>query len=135
MKKFLTTLILCCLLISTFSFTAFAQNEDYGVMPCYDNISRATINIVFSGNTGTAKGTAIKLTGVGDIEGTIDVYQKINGQWVYMCSGSNSTTGRSLSVTVNFAAAANVEYKAVFTIVAYGTTTETIETETTATNQ
>lgn len=133
MKKFITTLILCCMLISTFSFTAFAQ-DDYGVMPCYDNVSRATVDISFSGTTGTAKGTAIKYSGVGNLEGTITVYKKVNGQWTYVCSNSNSTTGRSLTVSSSFTATANVEYKAVFTVVAYGTTTETISIDTTAIN-
>ena len=134
MKKIITTLMLCCILISAFSLNVFAQDDDYGVMPCYDNVSRTSLSIIFDGTTGTAKGTATKVTGVDSLEGTIDVYQKVNGQWEYVCSGSNSTTGRSLVVTAVFTAVANAEYKAVFTIIAYGETTETIVTETTKTN-
>ena len=129
MKKILTVFVLCCLLLGAFSISTFAQ-DNYGVMPCYDNVSDTTVDITFDGTAGNAKGTATKLTGVTSLEGTIELYEEIGGEWVSVGSWSNSTTRRTLTVSADFTATANRRYKAVFTITAYGATTETITTET-----
>ena len=128
MKKIATIFILCCMFASMFSICAFAQ-DSYGVMPCYDNISDATIEISFNGNTGKVTGIARKMTGATSLEGVLDVYEENNGQWVLVGSWSNSTTRRALSVTGEFDAVSNRTYKAIFTVVAYGTTTETVTVE------
>ena len=113
---------------SMFSICAFAQ-DPYGVMPCYDNISYSEIEFNFNGNKGSVSGIATKMTGVTSLEGVLDVYEENNGQWVHVGSWSNSTTRRSLSVTGEFDAVSNRRYKAIFTVVAYGTTTETVTVE------
>ena len=125
--RILSLIAACFICISAFSFSAYAN--DYGVMPCYDNISAATINITFDEGVGTAKGTVTKVTGVTSMDGTMEVYKEVNGEWVFVDSATATTTGRRLSVTVNFDAEQGVNYKAVLTIVAYGATTETIVKE------
>ena len=129
MKKILTVFVLCCLLLGAFSISAFAQ-DNYGVMPCYDNVSRILLDLTFDGTAGNVLGTATKVSGVTSLEGTIELYEEIGGEWVSAGSWSNDTTGRNLVVSADFTATANRRYKAVFTITAYGTTTETITTET-----
>ena len=118
MKKILTVFVLCCLLLGAFSISAFAQ-DNYGVMPCYDNVSRILLDLTFDGTAGNVLGTATKVSGVTSLEGTIELYEEIGGEWVSAGSWSNDTTGRNLVVSADFTATANRRYKAVFTITAY----------------
>ena len=53
------------------------------------------------------------------MEGTLTVYEIINGNWVYVDSASGSTTGNSLAVTVQFKGVGGRSYKAVFEVTAY----------------
>ena len=132
--KILAVIMLCCVMATTFGITAFAQ-DDYGVMPCYDNVSTADVDITYSGTTGTVSGSATKVTGVTRLEGTLVLYKKnSSGGWDYVDTWTGSTTRRTLSITGNFTAPAGATFKAEFTVTAYGDTTETITIEYEKTN-
>lgn len=124
--RILTAVILCLVCVSAFSFSISAN--DYGIMPCYDNVGDAELLFTF-GDVDQVEGLATRKTGVTSMEGTIDLYEDVDGEWVHIDTFSSSTTGRRLSVTGEFDGVSGTQYKAVFTITAYGTTTETIVVE------
>lgn len=132
MKKFLSILLLCCMFISIFTISALAaDNADAGIMPLYDNVSNSTLNMTFDSGICYVAGTANKKTGTTSMEGTIEMYEKIDGKWVDMeITWTNSTKRNTLATGGDFEAVFGREYKAVFTIVAYSPiTTETIVME------
>lgn len=85
----------------------------------WDNISTINLYLSFSGTSGEASVIASKKSGVTSIEGTLTVYENIDGEWEYVDSASKSTTRSSLSLTVQFDAVSGREYKAVFEVTAY----------------
>lgn len=62
------------------------------------------------------------------IEGTLYVYEKVNGQWEYVDEAYKSKTVGTLGISFEFDAQSGVEYKAVFVVTAY--TNGVAETET-----
>ena len=119
MKKNLIVGLLCLILIAASVVPCYAYAEAPTVQPRWDNIKNISLEMTFNGTSGTAFGIATKKTGVTSMEGTLTVYEIINGNWVYVDSASGSTTGNSLAVTVQFKGVGGRSYKAVFEVTAY----------------
>ena len=119
MKKNLIVGLLCLILIAASVVPCYAYAEATTVQPRWDNIKNITLEMTFNGTNGTAIGTATRKTGVTSMEGTLTVYEIINGNWVYVGSNYGSTTGNSLMVTVQFKGVGGRSYKAVFEVTAY----------------
>ena len=133
--RILTTLMLCFILLSSFSVISFAALPESDVQPLYENISNAGLSMGFNGNTGNVAGTATRKTGTTSMLGIIIVYKYENNDWTEVGMWENTTTRPSLAVVGTFTAEAGAEYKAVFQITA--TSPETVEIEfleTTGTN-
>ena len=142
--KILIAFAMCVLMLLMTSINVFAEvistedidfgNESGEIMPLWDNIAACRIDITYNNGAGNATGSVTKKTGVTLLEGTIDIYENDNGEWIYIGSWSNSTTRNTLAVSADFDAIQGSEYKAEFTINAYrGTTVETHTMETTKT--
>ena len=125
--RILTTLMLCFILLSSFSVISFAALPESDVQPLYENILNAGLSIGFNGNTGNVAGTATRKTGTTSMLGIIIVYKYENNDWTEVGMWENTTTRPSLAVVGTFTAEAGVEYKAVFQITA--TSPETVEIE------
>lgn len=134
--RIFATLIIFALMLSMSCINVFAgniatENIDFQtaaneIMPLWTNIDVCSLGITYNNGIGNATGTVTKQSGVTSIEGTVEVYEKVNGRWVYIDSWYKSTTRYSLAVSADFDATQGTEYKAVFTIYAYrGTTVET----------
>ena len=120
MKKIITVILVCILLCSTFIISSYAAvKEETSIMPLWDNIAIADVDMGFSGTAGTACGTMTKQDGVTFSEGTVFVYKKVGSEWVYVADAYNSTSRYTLAVTCDFTAESGVEYKAVFSVTAY----------------
>ena len=120
MKKVITLMLACMLLCSAIAIPSYAAvKEETSVMPLWDNISIASVDISFSGTNGNATGNITKQDGVTFSEGTVFVYKKVGSEWVYVADAYNSTTRYTLAVSCDFPAQSGVEYKAVFSVTAY----------------
>ena len=120
MKKILSlafALLTLCLAFAIPTYAALPENET--VMPLWDNINTVLSDMGFSGTIGTASGTVVRKTGVELLEGTMTVYQYVDGEWVYVDSAYNSATRGSLGVGLEFTGIPGEYYKAVFYITAY----------------
>ena len=120
MKKIITILLTMVLLCSSMIIPSYAAViEEPEIMPLWDNLDIVTLDIAFSGSEGNASGASTKKDGVSLIEGTVVVYEKINGEWVYLDEAYNSTTRYTVGVSCDFPAHVGGEYYAVFTVTAY----------------
>ncbi|MBQ3590013.1 MAG: hypothetical protein II980_06150 [Clostridia bacterium] len=133
--RILTTLMLCFVLLSSFSVISFAALPESDVQPLYENILNATLSMGFNGNTGNVAGTVTRKTGTTSMAGIIVVYKYENNDWTKVGEWENTTTRPSLAVVGTFTAEAGAEYKAVFQITALkGTIVEVERLEVTGTN-
>jgi hypothetical protein len=120
MKKTISIALILLALSLLFAVPSYAAlPEDNAVMPLWDNISMVTSDMTFIGTTGAASGGVVRKTGVELLEGTMSIYQNVNGDWVFVDSAYNSATRGSLGVGLEFTAVPGVEYKAVFNVTAY----------------
>ncbi len=72
-KKVITILCAVCLLfLQTIPVLAAVKNP---IMPMWDNVSRITCDISFSGTTGTVECKVTGMTGTTSISGTATLYQ------------------------------------------------------------
>ena len=122
-KKLLTTVIICILCILSLSVTAFAATGNDGVAPCYENISTADLDIGYSNGTGIVTATATRRIGTTTMAGVVNVYESVNGEWVFVASFANESTRASLAVSGEFDATQGKTYKAVYTLTAIDATT------------
>ena len=126
-KRLLTTALICILCILSLNVTAFAAMPDNGVAPCYDNISTATLDIGYFDGVGLVTASATRQPGTTKMVGIVDVYELVNGEWEFVDSYANETTGPALVVSGEFEAVRGKTYSAVFTISAMDDTT--VETD------
>ena len=125
--------VLVCLLASLLLFSAivFATEVDQSsVSPRWVSIFDIDLVFSFDGTTGIVSGSASKMSTASRIEGTLYMYEKVNGQWVYVDEVYKSKTVGSLGMGFEFEATSGVEYKAVFVVTAYTNgvpETETVE--------
>ena len=114
--KFLLTIVVCFVCVFSFSIVSFAATGNEGIMPCYENLSMAGIDIGYFDDYGLVTGVATRQTGTIQLLGVIHVYESINGDWELVSSFSGDTTKRSLAVSGEFPAEQGKTYKAVFTV-------------------
>ena len=114
--KFLLTFAVCFVCVFSFSMVSFASTGNEGIMPCYENISTAMIDIGYFDDYGLATGTATRQNGTTQLLGVLNVYESTNGDWQLVASFSGDTTRRSLAVSGEFPATQGKTYKAVFTV-------------------
>lgn len=121
MKKTLSfTLVLLTLCMALALPTYAALPEDNAVMPLWDNISSVYSDVGFgSDGIASATGSLVKKSGVQSVEGSMTVYKNIDGEWVFLTSATNSTTGYTFVVNADFAWESGAEYKAVLYVTAY----------------
>ena len=121
MKKILSFTLVLLTLCMMFVLPAYAAlPEDNAVMPLWDNISSVISEIAFSSDGyGYAEGSVVRKVGVELLEGTMTVYENVDGEWEFVTSAYNSATRGSLGVAAQFTPEAGVEYKAVFYVTAY----------------
>ena len=120
MKKIITILLTMVLLCSSMIIPSYAAViEEPEIMPLWDNIEVVTLDIAFSGTEGNATGGTTKKDGVSSIEGTVVVYEIVDGELVYLNEAYKSTTRYSVGVSCDFPAHVGGEYYAVFTVTAY----------------
>ena len=130
-KRFLRVFV--CLLASLmlFSVNVFAvEAEQSSVSPRWVSIFNIDLTLTFHGDIGCVTGSASKKAGASMIEGTLYMYEKVNGQWVYIDQAYKSKTIGTLAVTLEFDVESGAEYKAVFVVTAYTDgvpETETVE--------
>ena len=119
-KKRVATLLIAGLMSLPFATGVYAQIPDGGIVaPQWLYMSDASVNISFSGTSGTANVTVGRINKVTTkLEGTITVYKQVGNKWA---SNSDSST-RGLSVSVSFTGESGATYKAVADITAYSST-------------
>lgn len=133
--RILTTLMLCFVLLSSFSVISFAALPESDVQPLYENISNATLSIGFNGAQSEVVGTVTRKTGTTSMAGIITLYKYENNDWIMVGEWEKTTTRPSLGIVGTFTAEAGAEYKAVFQITALkGTIVEVERLEVTGTN-
>ena len=122
-KKRVATLLIAGLMSLPFATGVYAQIPDGGIVaPQWLCMSDASVNISFSGTSGTANVTVGRINKVTTkLEGTITVYKQVGNKWEYVASNSDSST-RGLSVSVSFTGESGATYKAVADITAYSST-------------
>ncbi len=122
MKKLISALVVALLLCSAMIAPSYAAVSEPDIMPLWDSIYSAQLEIAFGGDgglSGTAAGAARRQTTATSIEGTVTVYKNVDGEWVFVNSAYNSTTRMSLGVSCDFEAEKGVEYMAIFDVTAY----------------
>ena len=114
--KFFLTFAVCFVCVFSFSMVSFASTGNEGILPCYENISTATIDIGYFDDYGLVTGAATRQNGTTQLLGVLNVYENTNGNWQLVASFSGDTTRRSLVVSGEFPATQGKTYKAVFTV-------------------
>lgn len=122
LKKSLLAVVLCVVCLLSFSIVSFAATGNEGVMPCYQNLSSASIDIGYFDDYGLVTCTATRQTGTTQLLGVVNVYELTNGEWEKIASFSNDTTRYSLAVTGEFPAVQGKTYQAVFTVTCVSST-------------
>lgn len=130
-KRFLRVFV--CLLASLmlFSVNVFAAEvEQTSVSPRWVSIFNIDLTLTFHGDIGCVTGSASKKAGASMIEGTLYMYEKVDGEWVCINEEYKSKAVGSLGISFEFDVESGVEYKAVFVVTAYTNgvpETETVE--------
>ncbi|MBQ7294548.1 MAG: hypothetical protein IJW79_12535 [Clostridia bacterium] len=121
MKKIFLKVLVCLLAaLMMFSVNAFAiEEEQSSVTPRWVSIFDIDLTMGFDGDIGNVTGSASKMSTASMIEGTLYLYEKINGQWVYVDEGYKSKTVGGIGISIDFDAVSGREYKAEFVVTAY----------------
>ena len=128
-KSFLKVLVCLLAALMLFSVNTFAIGEEQSsVSPRWVSIFDIDLTMGFSGNMGSVAGSASKKSTASRIEGTLYLYEKIDGEWEYVDEVYNSKTIGTLAMGIDFDAVSGREYKAEFVVTAY--TNGVAETET-----
>lgn len=86
------------------------------VEPMWDNITRMTNLFSFNGSSGTSSCTLVARSGTTSIEGTITIYQQIDGEWVFVDSTSDSSSSMVLTMSLTVDGEADGYYMSVFEV-------------------
>ena len=114
--KIVLSLIICIITLLSLGMTVLgAAPENDTIMPLYDNITRAVVNITFSNGTGTAIATVKRASGTNSMSGILEVY---NSNGVLVASGTNQTTRATLVISVSFNATIGQTYTAILSATA-----------------
>lgn len=118
--KAVISLSLVLILLFALTVPAFAaQKEQPTAEPRWVGILMMSVDMHFSGSTGTASGTSRKKSTASHIEGTLYVYKKVGSSWVEVGNTRGSKSVGTLALVVDFACETGVQYKAVLTVCAF----------------
>jgi len=119
-KSFLKVLVCLLAAIMLFSVNTFAIGEEQSsVSPRWVSIFDIDLTMGFDGDMGNVTGSASKMSTASRIEGTLYLYEKIDGEWVYVDEAYKSKTIGTVGVSIDFDAVSGREYKAEFVVTAY----------------
>ena len=119
-KSFVFVLTAILIASSIVPINAFAEDEQISVMPRWSILLFMDLDIVFPAEgEGIVSASATGHSNVTSLEGTIRLYEYVNGTWVFMESFSNTSTYRSIVVDGTFETVRGRSYKAYFYITAY----------------
>jgi len=116
-------LLSCCIVIQA------ALPET--IEPLWDNIRNMDNPITFDGTEGTARATLNGKSGTTEITGILKVYKETDRGWVFVASDSDSVTGDSMTLSVEFTGVSGGYYKSVFSVTVTRNGVEETETKTT----
>ncbi len=132
MKKIISIIAITLILVTGIITPAYAAlPEDNTVTPLWESISALSSDMVFNGSNGNATGVCTRKNGVEWLSGTMTVYKKVNGSWVYVDEMSKSVSVGSLAISVDFTAESGVEYMSEFTVTAFENGVPEMVTDTT----
>lgn len=130
-KRFLRVFVCLLAVLMLFSVNVFAaEAEQTSVSPRWVSIFDIDLTLTFHGDIGCVTGSTSKKPGASMIEGTLYMYEKVDGEWVCIDQAYKSKTIGTLAVTFEFDVESGVEYKAEFVVTAYTDgvpETETVE--------
>ena len=121
-KKTTALVLFSIFLLVLIPFSSHASNEP-AIMPRWTGVGNVNTSLVFYENEGEAVATIGKVNPATSLEGTLTIYKKIDGSWVYVDSITNSTTRATLNLVMIFDGISNVEYKMELFVTAYNGTT------------
>jgi len=129
MKKVLSFFIAGILFLSCCIGIQAALPES--IEPLWDNIMDMRNTITFDGTEGTARGTLWGEDGTTEMSGSLKVYKETDRGWVFVASDSDSVTGDSMTLSVEFTGVSGGYYKSVFSVTVTRNGIEETETKTT----
>lgn len=129
MKKVLSFFIAGILFLSCCIGIQAALPES--IEPLWDNIMDMRNTITFDGTEGTVRATLNGKSGTTEITGNLKVYKETDRGWMFVASDSDSVTGTSLSLSVDFTGVSGGYYKSVFTVTVTRNGIDETETKTT----
>ena len=129
MKKIFSLFIAGILLLSCCIGIQAALPEM--IEPLWDNIRNMENTITFDGTEGTARAELDGKSGTTGISGSLKVYKETDRGWVFVASDSDSVTGTSMTLSVDFTGVSGGYYKSVFSVTVTRNGVEETETKTT----
>ena len=134
MKKILSLVLTCLLLISCFSVVSSAAVAPTPeVQPLWNNTARIVGDFTFDGTEGYSYMDVIGKTGVTMIEGYVAVYKKTNLGWTYVADNSTMVRAQDCSLEIEFTGEVGCEYMAMYVFEIYiGNVGETVTENLTA---
>lgn len=134
MKKILSLVLTCLLLISCFSVVSSAAVAPTPeVQPLWNNTARITGDFTFDGTEGYSYMRVIGKTGVTMIEGYVAVYKRTNLGWTYVADNSTMVRAQDCFLEIEFTGEVGCEYMAMYVFEVYiGNVGETVTENLTA---
>ncbi len=132
-RRVLSILLALLMLCSVCVVGVSALQPEEGIMPLWDSIHYMDMTLTFCDGEGIVGASAARKPTASSIEGTITVYEYVDGEWEYVDSWYKKVTRGSLGMEVYFPAVSGVVYRAVFTVTAY--TDNVPESHTTSTSK
>ncbi len=129
MKTFLSMLLVVCLL-STTVLAAEINDEDYGVMPCFDHISDVAVGLSISLAGKANCDTGITLYDAShSAEITMVLYRTDDGNnWDEVKTWTYTATGRNIDLTKNWYVTSGYDYIVQSWVYVYDADGDLIET-------
>ncbi len=128
MKKVLSFFIAGILFLSCCIGIQAALPET--IEPLWVNIRDMRNPITFVGTAGNASGILMGESGTTEMTGSLKVYKETDRGWVFVASDSDSVTGTSMTLSVDFTGVSGGYYKSVFSVTVTRNGVEEAETKT-----
>ena len=122
--KFVAIVLLLCCLNNTLSIGASA------ITPRWTSIATIDLCMGFDGSHGNVSASIIKQNTATSVEGTVTLYELVDGEWEYIDEWYNIRNRGTLVISGDFTCVSGVTYRAVLVVTAYTGTipeNETIE--------
>lgn len=115
-RKIILSLFCLVLLFATCAVPISAVDDDYGIMPLWDNTSAIDCALTFDKNDGYAEGYVHAQPGVSLMKIDVFVYKQIGLKWIYVGQRHESASNEMvLGISHLFVAEIGMKYKADFT--------------------